>query len=465
MRQRRSPAPPPEELPAWPGVLAAVSVGLVYLAVASGGTFRFAQSGFPHHVLIADAWLHGQLHVRNEILQERSAPYLQRYRARLEQQVRAQGRTLGEAEWSRIAPRVKTKPLHDWAVIDGRYYGYWGPVPAALLVPYVAAVGVDAASDRLFSCLIGAGTVFFAFLMLREVSRLGLLALSLPAAVALSLLLGLGTVHFYLSVMGQVWFLSQVVATFFLTLAVWTALRSDLGAGWTIASGSAFGAAVLSRSSVGTTLPFFVLAIVALRGGKQRGSPRLWAAWLAPFLIPLVLAGLISLAYNYGRFGDPFDTGVTAQTQSGANPRFKGDYEKYGAVNLHYLPRNFYYYFLNPMLRRHPTTGAITFDPDGNSMFLVTPALLFVFAAWRRQNAVTRAAWLGVATSLGMLLLFFGTGWFNFGNRYLLDLMPLLILLVAFGMRGKLTKLSAALIVLSLLANAWGTYRFALEQF
>jgi hypothetical protein len=262
-----------------------------------------------------------------------------------------------------------------------------------------------------------------------------------------------------------VWFLSQVVATFFLTLAVWATLRSDLGVGWTIAAGAAFGAAVRSRSSVGTTLPFFVLAIPALRGGKGRSSLRTWAAWLAPFLVPLVFAGLLSLAYNYGRFGDPFDTGVTAQTASGANPRFKSDYETYGPVSLHYLPRNFYYYFLNPMLRRHPKTGAITFDPNGNSMFLVTPAFLFLFAAWRKRDALVRAAWLGVASSLGMLLLFFGTGWFNFGNRYLLDLMPLLILLVAAGMRGRLTRLSLALVVLSVLVNAWGTYRFSVEQF
>jgi hypothetical protein len=64
-----------------------------------------------------------------------------------------------------------------------------------------------------------------------------------------------------------------------------------------------------------------------------------------------------------------------------------------------------------------------------------------------------------------MLLLFMGTGWYQFGNRYLLDLMPLAILLIATGMEGRLTFMSAILIILSIVANAWGTYRFCAGTF
>ena len=62
------------------------------------------------------------------------------------------------------------------------------------------------------------------------------------------------------------------------------------------------------------------------------------------------------------------------------------------------------------------------------------------------------------------LLLFFGTGWVQFGNRYLLDLMPLAMLLIAVGMRGRLSRTAVMLIALSLTVNAWGTYRFCREQ-
>ena len=55
-------------LPLWPGLVVAGVVLLVYTALASHGSFRFGPSNYPHHLLIADAWLHGQLSVRDELL-------------------------------------------------------------------------------------------------------------------------------------------------------------------------------------------------------------------------------------------------------------------------------------------------------------------------------------------------------------------------------------------------------------
>jgi len=452
-----------QSIPVWPGVCTAALVGAVYLTIASGGTFRFEPSSFPHHVLIADAWLHGQLNVREAVLQQRSELYYQRFRAGLEARYRMQGRRLTEEEWQRIRPTLKTPLMHDWTYVNGKYYGYWGPMPAVLMLPYVAVAGVNA-SDRLVSGLLGAGTVLLIFLMLREVARLGCVPLSAAACVALAVLFGLGTVHFYLAVMGQVWFLSQVTAAFFLTLSIWALLRSDRAWGWAALAGAAFGAALLARNSVVMTGPFVPFALFGL---WRRTADAGWA-WLLRrvlgFGVPLALAGVVMLAYNQARFGSPFEDGVRAMLKAGA-PQFRQDYEAHGVFNLYYVPRNAYYYFLNPLLHRQPPTQAITFDGNGNSMFLVTPALLYVFGAFRRRNWLVTSAALGAGSSLAMLLCFFGTGWFNFGNRYLLDLMPLAILLIAAGMQGRLTRVSTALITLSVLINSWGTYRFMQEQF
>ena len=62
------------------------------------------------------------------------------------------------------------------------------------------------------------------------------------------------------------------------------------------------------------------------------------------------------------------------------------------------------------------------------------------------------------------LMFFHGTGWVQFGPRYLLDTMPFLIVLAVFGMRGRLTRWSIALIALSIMINAWGTWRFCIER-
>jgi hypothetical protein len=452
------------EIPLWPGLLTAALVGVVYLTVASGGTFHFRQSLFPHHVLIADAWLHGQLNVRDEVIRARNDQFYQAYHNNLERRYRAQGRQLPEADWLRLRAQVTPPSNHDWSVINGKFYGYWGPMVPALLLPYVAVAGLQA-SDMLFSCLVGMGTVLLTFLMLREADRAGFVPLTTAVCTALALVLGLGTVHFFLTIAGQVWFLSQVVATFFSTMAIWFILRTGASTVWPLAAGAAFGAAILARSSVGAIAPFFYCTLFLL---ARRAGRRVWPSLLRnaiAFSVPLVIAVGVILAYNYGRFGNVFETGTRVQFLTGGNPIFRRDYAQYGPFNVHYLSRNLYYYFLNPMLRRHPRTQAFTFDPFGNSMFLVTPPLLYVFRSVSRRDWFALGVWAGVVPCMLLLLLFQGSGWFGFGNRYLLDLMPLALLLIAIGMRGRLTRTGLVLVALSLIVNAWGTYRFTLEQF
>jgi len=452
------------DIPVWPGALAAAVVALVYLTVASSGTFHFRPSLFPHHVLIADAWLHGQLNVRNEIIARRNQEFYRRYQAALQQEMAKRGEQLSEAQWQQFRSSITPPSAHDWTEVDGKYYGYWGPMVPALLLPYVAVAGLQA-SDMLVSCLVGAATVLLTFLMLRRAGVAGLVRVDTSLCVALALLLGLGTVHFYLAVTGQVWFLSQTVATFFLTLSIWLLLHGEAGAGWIVGAGAAFGASLLSRASLMATAPFFYLVIFALwRRRDARAWPQLIRQALA-FSLPVIVAGLISLGYNHARFGDAFESGAGIQILTGGNPLFREDYLAHGLFSLHYLPRNLYYYFFNPLLRHDASTGAISFDPWGNSMFLVTPALLYVLRAYRSGDWFNLATWAGAGAALGLLLFYECTGWYQFGNRYLLDLMPLAILLIATGMRGRLTRVAVVLIVLSIVVNAWGTYRFCAVQF
>jgi hypothetical protein len=462
-QERVTKAPPrqpqPGTIPIWPGAAAAAFVGVIYLAAASGGTFHFRQSMFPHHVLTADAWLHGQLSVRQAALDQVRDLAEANRRPQVEAFYRERGTPLTEDEWNRIRRRLT---LHDWAVVDGKYYTYWGPAPAALLLPYVAVAGVGA-SDRLAGAVIGALTVLLMYLTVREASRLGLLSTTTAAAAAVALLLGLGTVHFYLAVFSQVWFLSQIVAAFFLTLAIWAVLRSARAWWWAAIAGLAFGTAFLARNSELFTGPFFLFALVGMARPTPAGS------WVRPLRLgvafggPVLAAVLLMLAFNHARFGNAFDTGLRSAVETGGNPSLKEDFREHGAFSLHYMPRNAYYYFANATLIQHTRSGAWTFDPYGNSMFFVTPALLYALRSYRRRNWLTVGAWVGSGVCLAMLLCYFATGWVTFGNRYLLDLLPLAMLLVAAGMNGRLTYVSATLILLSVLANAWGTYRFGFE--
>lgn len=451
---------PTAVLPLWPGFVVAALVGFVYLAVASSGTFHFRQSAQPHHVLIADAWLHGQLHVRQESLDQINAPYLASVRAAADAWFRQQGRVLTDQDWQRVREQLKGPIEHDWSNVGGKYYGYWGPAPAALLLPQVALVGVEA-SDRLASAILGALTVLFMYLTLREVDRLGLIRMQAAAAAAVALLLGLGTVQFFLAVSGAVWFFSQIVAAFFLTLSLWFVFRIDRTAWWAVASGAALGGSILARVSEVFVGPFFLVAVIGMARWTDRTSwTRAWRLAVA-FCVPVVAAGVVLLAFNHARFGSLFETGQGIQVVTNGNPRFQADYRDHGTFSLHYLPRNAYYYFANLHLDLRKTSGRPGFDPDGNSMFLVTPALWLAVLSYRRRNWLTLGAWLGCGACLFMLLCYFATGWVTFGNRYVLDFLPLAMVLVAAGMNGRLTYLSAAVILLSVAINAWGTYLFS----
>jgi hypothetical protein len=452
------------DIPIWPGIMVALLVGIVYLSVASAGTFHFRPSRFPHHVLVADAWLHGQLYVRDDAIQALNDRFYRDYRASLERALAGRGGELTEARWEQVRSGMTPPGAPDWSVVDGRRYGYWGPLVPLMLLPYVAVAGLQT-SDMLFSCLIGTGTVLLTFLMLRQAHRAGFIPLSTATCVGLTLLLGLGTVHFYLAATGQVWFLSQIVAAFFLTLGICFVLRSREGLGWSVAAGAAFGAALLARSFIFPAVLFFFVAIIAAR--QHAAVPPPWRETMRHalgFSMPVLLAVGIIFAFNYARFGDILESGVNIQIETVGNHRFRQDYLQYGLFSLHYLSRNVYFYFFNPILVRYPTTQALTFHPDGNSMFLVTPALLYVFPSHRRRSWFTLGLWVGVVPCVFMLLLFNGTGWYQFGNRYLLDVMPFLVLLIATGMDGRLTWRSATLIALSIMVNAWGTYHFCAEQ-
>jgi len=254
-----------------------------------------------------------------------------------------------------------------------------------------------------------------------------------------------------------------VVATLFVALALWSVLHADGRWGWAAAAGSALGASFLARTNTVLLAPALALVLFAFwRRHPDRTWGRLVTAVVA-FTIPLVVAGAVNFLFNYLRFGDILENGQ--RMIFAGDPHYRNDYLTYGLFNLHYLPRNFYYYVLNPSLRRYPGTNALTFDPDGNSMFLVTPALLYVFLSGRRRTWFTAALWTGIGASFAMLLLFIATGYSQFGNRYLLEILPLAMLLIAIGMEGRLTSTAVVLVAASILVNAWGMYRFAVEQF
>jgi hypothetical protein len=462
------PRPPSRARVAVVALALTAASGFVYLLVAGSFCLDFRQTDTPHHIFMADALLHGQLAVRPEALQWKMDRLRPLREAAVDRRTAAGAPPLTPASRAALVDReLRQIVYHDYALWNGRVYGYWGPLTPVVMMPLVALFGLDV-SDTLISALFGAANVGLFYWLLCRADHTGLCPTSGSCRVALALLLAFGTSHFWLACAGQIWFAVQIVTLGALLLALIAAFApANRTRDWLLC-GVFFGAAILGRSVV-ATLGLFFLALIWIRvcGGKREPvSARVVPALrrVIAFCLPAALAMGVQGLYNYGRFGSFSESGVGIQIRTRGNPRFLPSYEKYGAFSLHYVPENFKYYFWNcdfPIDSR----GRRSYDPNGNSIFMMTPPLLYLFLLWRRWSAFAAAALLGAIPLVAVLLCFNGSGWMQFGPRYLLDATPLLLLLVALGMRGRITYVSYVLIVLAVGVQVFGASRMLRAQF
>src|SRR5262249_36417531 len=94
---------------------------------------------------------------------------------------------------------------------------------------------------------------------------------------------------------------------------------------------------------------------------------------------------------------------------------------------------------------------------------LVAPFFLCSLRSLRLRDAYLRGLWCVVLATLAALLVYYHSGWVQFGPRYCADFLPLVYLLTLAGLAGReltpgherLIAASAALNVLLLWSNAY----------
>jgi len=191
------------------------------------------------------------------------------------------------------------------------------------------------------------------------------------------------------------------------------------GPDWGI--GAAVGLAALARLPIAATVP-----ALALLAAHRSGRP-------FPSTLARVIAGgipllLVYVGYNLLRWGTITDAGYARLTE--------GDFFfDHGLFSLTYLPRHLYAIFMEPP----------DFVPNvwyflrprfiGMSLFLTTPALLFIFAGLQqiRRSPVVAATALAAALALTPDVLHGTVGFAQFGYRFSIDAQPFLIALAVSG--------------------------------
>jgi len=369
---------------------------------------------------------------------------------------------------------VALPPNGDLVDFNSKIYLYWPPVPALLYLPLVALFGLHL-PDAILNSLFGALNVYLLMRTMQALAARFEIPLRPLDVTALGLFWGLGTVHFYMSMPGTVWFVSQIIGQTMLLASALLFLEASSRAG-IFASGLFFGLACYTRNDLVFSAPFFVCVSIAKSG------PRSAAAFLREALLfgaPFVVFSLLNLEYNRARFGSVFDNGIRYHQMS---EHFRGAYEQYGYLSVHYLPHNIYtelFHWPQLQLRWPP----IAFEPEGFGLLWVSPLFLllgFAIAVWvksgrapgtpgalaSRDALVMTGAWLSTLGIAAVILLVMGTGWMQFGARYTLDFHLFLLVQLAFlykaaGPRlAQLRASGAALIAVSIFINYCGAQIF-----
>lgn len=364
------------EYPVWSALLAFA----VYAIFTSIHSRIWDISKIAYYNYLADAFLHGQLHLR-------------------------------------LVPPF----TGDLVNFNNNYYLYWPPLPAVLLMPWVALFGVGI-SDLFYNLVIASVNVGLIAQLLRQSTNHGIMDLSRLQRAILALFFALGTVHITLVHHGKVWFTAQLLGFLFTILAFLFAITRR---GWSafFLTGLSVICAALTRNHllfIGIWPAFYLIY-------KHRGEKlsQLFKYCLVGIL-PALLMGSAYLLYNYARFGSIFDVGLDYHQ---VNVFFQKEFETYGAFHIYYLPKNLYYQFIY-----YPFPPRWDFFLGG-SLFLLSP--IFFGALWGLIKGRPRISVLFLILTILVVYipisLLMGTGWFQFGPRYTLDFTVPLLLLTAMG--------------------------------
>jgi hypothetical protein len=339
-----------------------------------GAGTLWRSSHWAHYTYLADAFLHGQLHLF----------------------------------------RVPDD-AGDMAQVGQKLYVVFGPFPALLLMPLVPFLARETPDVLVLALTALVGVwAFFRLLVTLDVPG-GRVRLACA-----TLTLGLGTALHYGAAMGNVWLHAQITAT---TLQICALLAA--ASGRPLATGVRRGLTVLTRPTTTLAAPFAAWLLWTRRERVPEAAAPDMRSWLA-LSLPVVGAIALHAVYNQARFGSPTDAGYHYILMG---PEFDALVKRYGRFSLHFLVSNLRGWLLRPP---YWNGSAIVPDPHGMSLLITTPFLLL--ALWpRKVSRLEMLALANFAVICAPSLLYYNDGWVQFGQRFALDGIALALLAAAFG--------------------------------
>lgn len=345
---------------------------------------------------------------------------------------------------SYLKGRLDVTPLifdqHDYTLVNGKYYWPQGPFPAVLLMPFQAIFGPN------FEQGVMQGILFFTLIVLLY-SLLIVKKIDSQSSIFLICAFIVGSPIVGIIIDPKSWFYAQIVAVVLLLALL---LELETNRRWLIL-GVLEGALIATRPTSGFIfLALFILLITQ----KTNLKPKIKQGLL--FFAPIILSAVSLLWFNYLRFGDPLDNGY--QTNNVGS--FISPLRDIGLFSTQHIPSNFYYYFLisvQPFKNgAHLIFPYIKYDVWGLSLLLVAPFFIYAFKSLKNLTTYTTLLWITVGITLITQLMYYAPGWYQFGPRYTADFLPILFVLLLYGLNShKITLTQKIVICLSSLFNLY----------
>lgn len=333
----------------------------------------------------------------------------------------------------------------DCAVFEGRTYVMFPPVPAVIAMPFVAVFGVGFSGFVALSIVAVAITLFLWWRILQTLETERTIAIWLLFA------LGFATPLYFVVLRGDgVWFFAQSIG-FLLTTA---AIHQTVRGGSLVLAGAFIGLAFLCRQMSVFYLPF--LFALALRPDERLISfSKAHITRVLKLGLPVAVAVLVYLAYNYVRFGDPLETGYQYMASGGEWSMINHRINEFGLFSGAYLFFNTIYLFLQGFHLQFGGDAMLTpigLDPAGVSLLAASPFVLLAFLTPMRRPVV-----IGIACILVMavpMLWYHSNGFSQYNvQRYVLDWLPILFYMLALAVTRREAPVFGLLVVYAMGLN------------
>lgn len=342
---------------------------------------------------------------------------------------------------------------HDLTLHNGKWYVPIPPLPALLLMPVMLFVKPENIFMGDVSMLLGALNAVLVYLILEQLIVRRWVLISRTSHFLLVALFAFGTNHLWVSIMGEVWFVSQVITVTFLALSVLAALRG--ASPWLI--GSFLGIAMMARPNSMMTWPF--LFAIAMQIKKDDGTVidlKQMLSWSFRSALPIGLSIVGLLSYNYIRFEDFLDFGYVSIS---GDPVIVNNAQRYGIFSPVYIFHNLEVMFLYFPQVQLGTPWVFKPSMEGMSIFLSTPVFVYLFRRYENRWWIF-GAWASIFLGFALLVLYHNTGSAQFGYRYILDSILPLMALMSLTLQKKQPWHYYLLLLLSIMINIYGTAWF-----